>query len=203
MRLTFNIFDRARLISLSLGGLSALLVMCFGAIVADWAGSWTSSAYGFIIFNAVFSLAVVGLMATAPFCHQRFGKPLFRYLVEPLTEAVLTGILTVFWFSGFVAVTVVRPVECPLSVCGVARGTIAFSFFALAAFGLLFAIRLRDCLYKHQLKRELANKENMVSVSSTPQLLKGNVPLPSPPPSSSTLVHPAASPGLPVSGNRV
>ncbi|KAJ1909107.1 hypothetical protein IWQ60_011353 [Tieghemiomyces parasiticus] len=170
---SYNFYDLARLISLTLGGISAFLVLCLAARVATWAGPWTPSAYSFILFNAAFSLLLVGLMAASPWFHARFGSPVFRRLVEPLTEAVLTGVLTILWLSGFVAIAVAQPVNSPADVRGVAKAATSFAFIGMAAFGLLFAIRLRDCLVKAPLSTDFDHgdkyKASAGVLSSSPQ----------------------------------
>ncbi|KAJ1985161.1 hypothetical protein H4R33_004147 [Dimargaris cristalligena] len=207
--ISYNFYDRVRLISLSAGGLCAFMVMCFGARVADWAQGWTPSAFKFIIFNAVFSLLLVALMASAPWLHARSGLPYFRRLIEPLAEAVLTGVLSIFWFSGFIAITVARPVDCPDSVCGVARGAIAFAFFAFVFFGLLFGIRLRDylCRTPHLPEHDHADKGKFTSgiystslpvpSEASPASSTTHIDMPSPPGEDLNPVVPSPVPPLP------
>ncbi|KAJ1978757.1 hypothetical protein H4R35_001773 [Dimargaris xerosporica] len=183
---SFNFFDRIRLVALSLGWAFAFLVMCFAARVADWAGDYTPSAYGFIVFNAVFSLLLTSVLLAAPWLHGRTGAAFFRRCVEPLAEAGVTGVLTVFWFSGFIAVAVARPRNCPTAVCGVARAAIAFAFFSILPYGILFGIRLRDVIYRYRHPNDFSSTDKFgphaavhhqpSTVESQPSPLSGSPP---------------------------
>ena len=93
-----------------------------------------------MLFNAIFSLLVLGYLAIVPAYFPRF----FHRVVALALEAITM----LFWFAGSIALAakVAEPVCYGSNYCGSVKAAIAFGFFLWAVFLFLVIVDTMDFL---------------------------------------------------------
>jgi len=114
-----------------LQALIAVIVLGLSAYVAHWYDAETLTAspnqINFLLFTPIFTLVVILYLELTPRYAKRVSHPYAHFALELIT--------TIFYFAGFIALSVFlgKLLFCRGSVCAAARADAVF-----AAFGFLF-----------------------------------------------------------------
>ncbi|EKD21005.1 uncharacterized protein L3040_004623 [Drepanopeziza brunnea f. sp. 'multigermtubi'] len=106
----------------------AIITMSLSAFVAHWYNNDTLTAspsqVNFLIFVSLWSFISIAYLELTPRFMPKIATPIIHLAVNLLP--------TIFFFSGFVALTVFlgKLLFCRGSVCGAARADAAFAFFS-------------------------------------------------------------------------
>ena len=100
-----------------------VIELALTAYVASAYWGWSPDRVNFMIFNSIWSLLVLAYVGIAPLYYTRIFHRLASLVLEALTM--------IFWFAGSIALAVlVGAPECHgNTVCGAAKGAVAFGFF--------------------------------------------------------------------------
>lgn len=106
------------------------IVLCLTAYIAS-KYVYAPPIIGFLIFNSIWSLLVLGYLALVPIFMVR--------LWHQFVSLGLLAVTVIFWFAGAIAIADRTGVpRCTSTFCGAHQAVVAFSFFIWAIFtGLL------------------------------------------------------------------
>src|SRR3569833_3439291 len=100
-----------------------VIELALTAYVAAAYWGWSPDRVNFLIFNSIWALLVLAYVGIAPLYYTRIFHRLASLVLEALTMN--------FWFAGSIALAVLvgAPKYHGNTVCGAAKGAVAFGFF--------------------------------------------------------------------------